>query len=109
VKCKYPDTSDPKLENPLKCYADTADNCIARFLEKEIAIFRPRIIFCFGKKVSDELLWKRIQQPGKLSGVQFNKVVLVHPAASDRHPPKYPSFAEVVQENDRRISKVLAK
>ncbi len=100
VKCKYPDTSDPTLENPDKCYTDTADNCIARFLEKEIAIFRPSIIFCFGKKASDELLWKRIQSPGKLPDVQFKKVVLLHPATRRR-------WDNVVQGNDQRISKAL--
>ena len=100
--------SNVYITNCIKCkygadwYAKTADNCIARFLEKEITIFQPRKIFCFGgKEVSDELLWKRIQRPGKLPDVQFDKVVLIHPAARK-------SWEEVVQINDQKISEALA-
>ena len=90
VKCKY----------RADWYAKTADNCIARFLEREIQLFRPRIIFCFGRRSSDELLWKRIQRPNKLPDVSFHKVRLLHPATRRK-------WEKVVQENDRRISEAL--
>ena len=90
IKCKY----------GAKWYAETADNCIARFLEREILLFRPRFIFCFGKRASDELLWKRIQRPKKLPDVKFRKVTLLHPATRRK-------WRKVVQENDRRINKTL--
>lgn len=93
IKCKYTDAY----------YDKTAENCIKRFLEREIRIFSPRLIVCFSKQVSDELLYKKIQDPGKLK-----KVCLLHPAADSR--PKWRNNWEgIVRENDTRLAKALAE
>jgi len=97
IKCKYDGS----------CYSATADNCIKRFLVREIRIFRPRLIVCFSKQVSDELLYKRIESPGILSDVPFKKVRLLHPAAVD-YPKWKGNWEGVVGENDMRLGKALA-
>lgn len=98
IKCKYTDAY----------YDKTAKNCIKRFLEREIRIFSPRLIVCFSKQVSDELLYKKIQYPGKLKDVHFKKVCLLHPAADSR--PKWRNNWEgIVRENDTRLAKAIAE
>ena len=94
------------ITNCIKCKYDkdyyniTADNCIKLFLEREIKLFQPRIIFCFGKQVANELMWKRIEKPGRLTEINFRKVRLLHPAARL-------GWKTIVQKNDTCIEETL--
>jgi uracil-DNA glycosylase len=99
-----PDLEKPEAE---KCYADTASHCIERFLEKEIDIFRPCIIFCFGGAASEELLWPHIERPGKLPNVSFKKIKLYHPNAPDRSMGRL-EWDDVVTKKDEKICQALA-
>ena len=106
VKCEY--SGDKK--DPNGRYLKTAWNCMVRFLEKEIELFQPRLIVCFGRQVSDELLYKKIECSGKPLGVPFVKSPkpLLHPSTpfNPYHRKKWP-WAKFVQENDRRLQKAL--
>lgn len=100
IKCKY-----DKVAYGKRAYDRTADNCMVRFLEKEISIFRPRIIFCFGKQVANELLWKRIERLDRLPDVPFRKYRLHHPASV----PRCKKYSDFVHENNLIIGNALAE
>jgi hypothetical protein len=65
------------ITNLIKCYSNTynknefekfnaqiQNNCIERFLLKEIELFKPSVIFCMGSYVSNHPLWKRLRKEG---------------------------------------------
>ena len=89
IKCKYTGGD----------YGRTAKKCIETHLQKEIDIFKPKLIICFGVKV-ENLLRKYVlkNEDAKRSA----KMRLLHPAA--RRSRFY-----IVDENDKRMQKALER
>lgn len=88
IKCKYTGGD----------YGPTAKKCIETHLQKEIDIFKPKLIICFGVK-AENLLWKYVlknEDPMR----RALKMRLLHPAARR-------SRIDIVGENDKRMQEAL--
>lgn len=93
VKCKYSgDKKDPNGQ-----YFKTAWNCMERFLKQELEIFQPALVVCFGRQVSDKLVWPVFERNKVCT---FRKVRLLHPAARIRR-------AELIERNDKSLEAAI--
>jgi len=92
VKCKRGSVERPKL---------VEDACFHRFLSREIEEFRPRVVFCFGRRVHNSL---RARMPDQRC------VWLLHPSfIQNRSYTQGLSPREAILENERRIREELQR
>jgi hypothetical protein len=57
VKCGMNDSKGTQFRN-LACYSDECvENCYKRFLDREMAILKPRLLFAVGSSVEDRLIY----------------------------------------------------
>ena len=101
------------ITNIIKCKVSKNDvdnvrkNCIQRYLLKEIDIFKPEIIICFGKtkikNIFNTLIYPQLHCNPK------STIFLYHPSFIDnRCQTIQKTKQELVNENDAMISEVLS-
>ncbi|MBF0260064.1 MAG: hypothetical protein HQK62_14760 [Desulfamplus sp.] len=73
--------------------------CTNRWLKQELAIFQPRCVFCFGRNAEKGFI-KII----KNFGLSIKTVYLFHPSAIDLSQRYKKTKAQMIDENDVRIS-----
>jgi hypothetical protein len=77
------------------------DNCVKHFLEREVAAFAPKIVFCFGNKV-----FAAVQS--RFSSL--NPVRLYHPSFIQNYAhTRKMSRSTAMIENDQRIADAIAR
>lgn len=102
------------ITNLIKCYSNLyhsktpnykiQNNCIERYLLKEIELFNPRIIFCLDSKVHYVMTHNPMRTILKESNVLIEK--LKHPALVESYNKNKENY---LNENNQIIEKTLAK
>ncbi|MDA3786930.1 MAG: hypothetical protein PF503_00305 [Desulfobacula sp.] len=96
IKCKWMKGNDSKVSNDslLRSY------CIEQYLKREIEVFAPKIVFCFGRNAE-----KGYRAMAFGDG---KSVYLMHPSfIADRHQTTARSQEDLVKENDGIITQAI--
>ena len=97
IKCKWIKDNDSKASNDDLLRR----HCIERYLKKEIDLFSPIVVFCFGRKAEKRL--KKIEIDKK-----YKIVYLFHPKfIGTFYRTKAMSQQDAVQQNDNRIQQSI--
>lgn len=82
---------------------EAISNCIDKWLRREIEIFSPRFVFCFGKD-NVEKVFKHYSEKYNWT---ITRLCLYHPSAIARAQRYHKKPEQMIAENDDRIKKFL--
>jgi hypothetical protein len=103
VKCKEKKDPDVPENNWRVAKSKVYKNCIDNYLHREVDIFVPEIVFCFGGRAEECFKRYLIERKKK---VRYTK--LYHPAyIASRFQTSGKSRQELIDENDRLIKEAL--
>lgn len=97
VKCSYKEEGNPSFV-PLKANDGILINCIDEFLKKEIELFKPKIIFSYGDRVTNAF-----EKNGLRSCGDFWLKKLWHPASFKNHERFVNHNNKIIEETLREV------